>query len=359
MSVKISKYIIGLLFVITLTFGIPVQAIQYESNDNIVVNEAKSNFHAAGNTIVVNQPISKDFVGAAQDITINGNIERNIIAAAQNISINNNVGGATRVAGQKINISGSMNDDVILFGQNIVINNATINGDLVVYANTLTLTNSSVTGDLIGQTSLPDKASLDQQVQGTISLQELNQEEAYKQEKQDTQAEKTSSFIYKELGAFVGLLVLYLLLRKKNRLRIPSINGTSSIKDFIIGAITCAVLPLLGIVSMILLFTIAGPLVMIIVGLMLLSSVFLPIYLGNLLKSTVLKATPISYLILGSFVLLVVLSLLGSLPILNFLVGLFMFLLWIANLGFILKKLYLAINLFLNRTTPVLNTTNK
>ena len=351
MSVFLRSILGGLSLGVLVTLGlaVPGQAFEADSGDTVSTTETKSNFHVSANTITINENIEKDLVAAGNTILVNADIERNALLGGNQITINGDVGGSVRAAGNQLTLNGNFADDVIVAGNQITITDAVIEGDLVVGANTLNLVNSRVTGDLLAGYDNYDGDSVEEQVAGEVKTQDPELDEKIEETKERGQGAAAVGVIvgtiWREIGTIVALLVLTLFLRKRNRLAIPSLHMDQRVFwNFLLGLGFIVIGPVLGGVLVIF----GGPtgigIVLSLIGLTLLSSIFLPVYLANLLKNSLGIGLGIFALTWVVYLLLLVFGVLQFVPFLGQILSVLVFVFFLANFGYVLTTLWRALS---------------
>ena len=331
--------------------GVSGLAFQSDSGQTVTTEEPKSNYHVSANTITVSQPISKDLVAAGQTILVTSPIERNALLAGNQITLSGGVGGSVRVAGNQLTLSGEFNDDVILAGNQVTITDAVIDGDLVVGANEVSLINTQVTGDFLGGYESYTGDELAEQVEGELNIRDSNFREEIEQNRQEARPFAAGAFVFgvlwREIGVIAALLILTLFLKRRNRLTIPSLKLSAAGKHLLLGLVFTLVGPFIGGFLVIAGGPTAFSLVATLVGLSLLSGVFLPVYLANLFKNSLGFGLGIFSLTWLTYFGLLVLNLVGNFPVLGFFLGTLVFLAAMANLGYVLLTLWRALSMYL------------
>ncbi len=349
MTTKIFKAVgvFGILFLSLLS--IPTLAFETETGDAVTISEPRTNLHVSAGEVTVNSDITKDLVVAGGQVTINSSVNRNLLAAGGQVEINGQVGGASRIAGGEVTLEGEFNDDVIIGAGTVTISNATIQGDLVVGAGSLSLENSNVTGDIYAGYDEYTGSDLESQVAGEIK-EAMIDKPSEEEQKENRLAGKIMSVFFRELSAIVALIVLIVFLSRRKRLHIPSLNfnGRFAI-DVLVGVATVVILPIILIIASALFFPITIPVIAILIAMAFLSTLFLPVYIGNLLKNSVFKNSSIRNVVIATYVGLVLFHILKvafpPFQILN--IALLIFI--AGNFGFLLRKKYNAINTYLTK----------
>lgn len=324
-----------------------VSAAQFLQDEELTVAEATENLYATGNSVKIIAPVKKDAIVAGNNVIIQSEVERSVFAAGNRVTIKSPfVGASVRAAGAEIRLTGTFNEDVILAGGTIVIENAEINGDLVVAAGTVTLRDSTVNGRFMGMYEEITGSSLDDQVVGSIMVQQAPTTE----KKEKSVMERIS--IPWEFSVIVTLVIVSMLLNYRNRLSIPSLrfNGTF-VRDIFIGLCFLTFPFLLMLVSFfVFLFPLivplaAGAYLMIPVILMV-----LPIYIANIVRNSFMIEGSIVWMIAISYLILFLINLIPGMAILNLIV----FVLFTASIGFLIRVKMQAVSSYLApRTTRI------
>jgi len=118
--------------ILLTAFGsVPVMAADIRSGDTVDINSG--------------EVINGDLYAVGGDITINGTVNGDVWVAGRTITINGTVKGAITIAGQIITVNGPVARSARLAGQTIVVNNS-IKTDLVAAGSTVYLGNDAIIG---------------------------------------------------------------------------------------------------------------------------------------------------------------------------------------------------------------------
>lgn len=332
------------LIALVAIFTLPVNAAVFlpsngSDTSNIEVNKIEENLYISSQNVKINAPIKKDLVVSGNTVEINAPIERNIIALGGTIKINStSVGATVRAAGGSIEISGNFEEDVVVAAGNVTLKNAKIRGDLIVSSGNLVIKDSKIGGKFIGSYGQIDGNIKDQVTSQNISIIAYD----------SSSNGKNDSFKWfwrlgAEISVILGLILITYFLSKRKRLSILEIMPNNKFGIDILAGIGYFILPILIFLPALLLQI--YPLVttlwlMIILG-MFLSNIFLPIYMANFAKNTFNLQIKLSYLVFAVYAVMVVLSLI---PGASVLAGLIMFIFFLANFGFLTRKLFGVIN---------------
>lgn len=349
MTTKFFK-VVGIIGIILFSItSIGANAFETESGDSVDISEPRTNLHVSAGEVTVSSDITKDLVVAGGQVTIESNISRNLLAAGGQVDIQGQVGGASRIGGGEVILKGTFNDDVIIGAGQVTIKDSTINGDLVVGAGSLDLQNSQILGDVYAGYDEYSGDDLDEQVNGEIKETMFDKPSSEERESRG-RSSGIAGLFFRELSALLGLAILMIFLGRRNRLHIPSLSFNSKFGlDILVGSVVILIIPLLLLIASVLFFPISLPLLAILIGSIFLSSLFLPIYIGNLLKNSSMKDTSIRTLVIGSYIALVLFHVLKVMfppfQILNIILAIIV----LGNFGFLLRKKYNAITTYLKK----------
>lgn len=277
-----------------------------EGGGGVTVSEPAENAYVFGDTIDINAPVRKDLIAAGESININESVFRSVFAAGQTIKFNLGdsgvVQGSVRAAGNEIVLSGNFVEDVLVAGETVRFENARIRGEVYVAANTVEMSNSQVLGNFTISARDFDETAIDEQVQGTLSINDPNTNRGVEAGVAVGVVVTAlaglfalvalMTLIAKEVSLFVGLLIILFVLRKYNKTELGSIrfDGRFGV-DFAIGLVLGLVAPIVVALSLFLILPLFVLPLLISVGTLLgavfvLTQSFLPIYLANLARNT-------------------------------------------------------------------------
>ena len=125
---------IAILIISLFCFTSPLFAFTVKSGENLNIAESvNDDAYYFGNNVTLTGSINGDFITAAGQININGSIANDLIAAGGQIDVNGSINDDIRVAGGVITINGNVGGDAIIAGGQVnITKNAVINGDLIV-----------------------------------------------------------------------------------------------------------------------------------------------------------------------------------------------------------------------------------
>jgi len=138
MPKHILKGLIACMMAILLTAfaTVPAMAADIRSGDTVDVNSGEvvnGDLYAVGGDITINGTINGDVWVAGRTITISGTVNGAITAAGQIVTINGPVARSARLVGQTIVVNNSIKTDLVALGSTVYLgNNTTIGTDLLV-----------------------------------------------------------------------------------------------------------------------------------------------------------------------------------------------------------------------------------
>jgi hypothetical protein len=341
---------------------VPASAMAYtaRSNDNIYISPSDmidGSFYAVGSNINIEGVINGDLICAGDNLSIKGIVEGSVICAAGTINIDGGIKGNARLLGQSININGNIDKNLNALGASIVINSnadigkeallagasadikGRVNGDLHGALEKLFISgkiDKNVKMRLGGKSAAPliisETALIDGNLHYTASAKgEISDKAQIGGETGFTllEARKNKSWVLGSLGLIFSIfaaltvgMVLISLFKEQTR----------AITDKMIGEINrsiftgFAIMFLTPIICMLLLFTIIGlPLSIIILSLWLIALYFGKILAGIMIGRSIIEkfwATNKDSIIWSMILGIIIFWILGSLPILGWLISL-------------------------------------
>jgi hypothetical protein len=335
----------------------------FATGDTVNASKSYENAYLAGTNLTVDGEVKKDLIGAGGTVTTSGAINRNLVITGGTVTVKSSVGGSifaaagtlvidssfvggsVRVTGGTVTLSGNFNEDILVAGGDVIIKNATVAGDVYVGAGNLTVQNSSIKGKIQGQYSDLKSSELKSQVTGAIDLKKVEVEEF---ENKPKNFFDYINFSWELSVIFVSIAICWIL-NKRNRLSMPSIKwGGEFGKDILIG-LSAFILPSIMVIILLILqlFPLAFLLPAIVFLEIIASILVLPIYVGNFIKNTWNIKLGILWVIAIGYVILLVISLLSNIVGALFALSLISTVFVLANIGFILRTLYKAVNLYI------------
>ena len=330
----------------------------------------------AGENVNINAQMKDDVYVAGANVVLSGLVEGDVIAAGANIEIDSEVKGDVRVVGASVTIKGNINGNVtVLAGELTIDDNAQISKNLLfaggnlkingkIYKNLYAaggniILNNDILGsayiavDPDGMLTLYPKTNIGGDLQYTAKQRadikqgaQIQKQEKFNQFQPKAEGKSNVFKVWFGIAWFIGLLgsivvgLVVISVFKDFTLKIQKVLGQNIGLLLLKGFIFLIVTP---IALLILAITIIGlPLAIISFALYLImiyaGKIFVGLYLGNKvikLFRKELKETPMIWaMILG----LVILHLLFVLPVIGFLVKLFVCLFGLGALITILKK---------------------
>lgn len=357
--VSVSLGLATLLFVFP---ALTVYGAEFESGDDVVINQTKENLYVSGSNVVVDAITKKDLVVAGGTVEVNKSVERSLIGAGGVLKVNNaTIGASARVAGGEVILDNVIiEEDLVVAGGTVTIKNSRIKGDLVLSTDELTLTSTVVEGrGFINYTSNKGD-NVEDSIQGEV----FKQTEERGRNNDSSRAGSGSAFVALgygfrgEIAIICATLILIWYLGKRNRLEIPSIkfdkkfwiNLLITLGSLLVGGLSVilfaffAIIPILGTITATPLFLTLATVVLMLI---LLSESFILIYSANLVKSYWLKEVSIRNVVFITIGLFIVVKLVMLIPVIGWVVGFGYFLLSASCVGFVLRSLYNAINCYL------------
>ena len=305
-----------------------------EKNQDVKIEATNENVYAAGQNVIANQNVAKDLILAGGKIEVNAIVGRSIIAAGGEVNINSKrVSGPVRVAGNKVVIKGNFSEEVMVAAEEVVIQDARIQGDLIIATNKLTIENSNIIGNAKISYS-EGKGDFNSQIKGDKQIQKV--------EVSDSRMAYIWDVLATQLSVIVFLLVAYFSLKNRNALELTDIKFNSKffINALIGLGIIVLTLPVLVITLFAQLYNLTIPLAIIIYLSFILTSFYFPIYLANLLKNQFNLSWKFKYIIIASYLLV---SILSVIPVINAISYLIFFILLASNFGYLIRKLFSTI----------------
>ncbi len=331
-----------------LLVAVPASAAEFqfahEKNDSsisIPSSETHKNLYTFGASVSVSGNTLGDLFAWGGMVTVGGNVEQDLAVFGGNLNLNGNVGGDLRTAGGNISINGPIGSDLLVGGGNVSISDkAVVAGDLLACGGNLTLDsevkgkaqifggevtiNGKVDGDLFVRAGKQLVFGPNSEVVGKITYEgaspavvrdgaKIGQIEFTKLPS-TRGADKVFKGIFavatliKLLGLLIAGFVLFWLFPRKVE-TIVSSSHDKPLKSFGVGFLVLVVTP---IIAVILCATVIGFYVGIIVMLsylllLILASVFMLFYVGNLILKWANKPMSIRWdLTIGAIAILIV-----------------------------------------------------
>lgn len=342
---KLLPLTLFLVLVLSSLLFVNVKAADNQSNDTAEFQSTSKNLYLAGGNLDVSQEAVKDLVIAGGTVNITSPVQRNLIAAGGTVDIKGSVGASLRAAGGTVKLESNVNEDVIIAAGEVIIKNTTINGDLIVSAGKLTLENSKIKGDFYGSY---------EEVSGDISSQVAGKQNIQKIEenKRDVSAEFLANLnLYGQFSVIIVALAIYWIQKKRGGIEIESIKFNGQFGwDFLIGSLTLIIPSIVFIISGLLsLIPFVGylslfPFIATFSGWIYLTSilslVFVPIYLANLLRNSFNDKISILNWLFISFGIIFFLRLFVALVPVLFILELPITIVGTSVFGYIIRNLY-------------------
>jgi hypothetical protein len=347
-SIKFTKILSLTLFLGLVASSLLIlnaRAAESQTNDKADFQTSLNNKYLAGGNLEVTQDSPKDLVIAGGTISITSSVQRNLIAAGGTVDIKGPVGASVRATGGTVKLESNVSEDVIIAAGEVIIKNSTINGDLIVTSGKLTIENSKIKGDFYGSYG-EVSGDISSQVAGKQNIQKIEEN------KRDVSAEFLSNLnLYGQFSVIIVALVIYWIQKKRDWVEIDNIKFNGQFGwDFLIGSVTLIVpsiviiisglLSLIPFVGYLSLFPFISTLSGWIYLTSILSLVFVPIYLANLLRNSFNKKISVLNWLFISFGIIFFLRLFVVLVPVLFILELPITIVGTSVFGYILRNLY-------------------
>ncbi len=147
------KKITLLVFAAVFLFAGTASAAQFVGpsgdNGNTVIREGTyHNLYTGGASVVVQTDVTGDLFAGGGSVIVSKNIGADLFAAGGNVSVNGSVGGDLRAAGGTVSVAGDVNEDLLAAGGNILLSGKKIGGDLWVAGGNIVV-DSGVGGNVL------------------------------------------------------------------------------------------------------------------------------------------------------------------------------------------------------------------
>ena len=357
---------------IILTFLLLLLSISYsqESDELITIDTpATEDLYLAGRSIHILSTVEGDVVAAAWRVAIDAAVSGDVIAAAERVTVRSSVGDDIRAAGREVSITGQITDDAILAGETVTLAPETmvggrawlagrhveiagrvgkelraagqaitisgfVDGNVQLMGETIEiLPGAHIVGDLIYRSDKDALISAGAKIDGRV--ERIDMELLFE--------EPDGSSLSIVLGLLLSLMltaVVVFLLLPQLSLGAVNLVRCNPLKCLGLGFIVLVIIPMLVLV---LLITLLG----IPLGLTLLALYFVVLLFGFLIGIYFLsdmgvrwlrKETQISkgWRVLSIIIAVIILMLIQLIPILGFLVALFLFLFGLGALTLII-----------------------
>jgi cytoskeletal protein CcmA (bactofilin family) len=358
----LSALLLSLFSLLVYSFVLPpALAADLHSGESVSITKPLNNPYLAGQSIEVTAPVANDVVAAGGTITVDTHVGGNVLAAGGTIDVRGSVDHSVRAAGGTITIDSSVGQDVVVFGGNIMLSKqASVSGDVIFSGGRLQI-NGPVKGTIhLNGGSVTINAPIGGNVEGNVheltlgpqavingdltyqsdnkaSIQSgatVHGKVSYKQAPQNEHAKRglaalfTLGTLYKLIGEIIiGLLLLWIL--RPFSLRLFAETSEAPLRNIVLGFATLILLPIAGVI-LLLLFWLGLATLIFYVFLLLLTMVFLPLFVGWKImdwwehRDKRVYAIDWKAAVLGPIVLLI----LSVIPIIGWLIAFILFL-WI------------------------------
>lgn len=352
----------GVIFFVCLLFLTAQRtlALTFRSDESIQVPQDErlsGSTFLSGSTIRVDGSIDGDLYCAGKDVEITGTVTGDVLCVAQTIRVGGFVGGSIRAAGQNLDFFGDVLRTISVAGQNITLRsdavvdgdllaagsmvvvdgalsqgalvaaetflvNGTINGEARIYAENFTIASTATLLDQVVYTGVNDPV-VDPAARITIPISREKLPESEKYEAREREGSLLGR-VFGILGSAIVATIFFILLQK----RFPSYltEGVSLIRTTPLSTLGIGSLVLFGtpLLALILLITVLGAGI----GIVLLSLWVLMIVLSGIIPTLSVVREVSKRLPLGDkpdylqfFVSALILSALGAIPLLGWMIG--------------------------------------
>lgn len=360
------KYLSALLLSLFSFFAVSgltplALAADLHSGESVSITKPLSNPYLAGQSVEVSAPVANDVVAAGGNITVDSRVGGNVIAAGGMIDVRGSVDHSVRVAGGNITIDGSVGQDVVIFGGNVRISkSASVSGDVIFSGGRLEI-DGPVKGNLHlnGGTvtiNAPIGGSVDGHIReltlgpqavinGNLTYQSdqkatmqpgatVHGKVSYKQSPQNEKAKHglaalfTVATLYKLISEIIIAFLLLWILRPFS-LRLFAEADEAPLRNIVLGFATLILLPIAGVI-LLLLFWLGLATLVFYVFLLLITMVFLPLFVGWKImdwwesREKRIYAIDWKAAVIGPIILLI----LSVIPVIGWLIDLILFL-WV------------------------------
>ena len=173
MSVYFLKGFVALLLAVLLTalMAVPVMAADMRGGQAITIASdevVNGDLYVAGSDIIINGTVNGDVWAAGRTVTINGTINGAVTVAAQFITLNGPIARSARIFGQVLIISSSIKTDLVAFAATMdITSKAKIGSDLILGCGTAQI-DGQVDGSITGGAG---EATISNSVGGNVKLE--------------------------------------------------------------------------------------------------------------------------------------------------------------------------------------------
>ncbi len=356
-----------LAFLVLAAAGTTIAASQSNTESVLSAGETFSGtYNRAAAVVRIGGTVNGNVFVVGNDISVDGDVNGDVYAAGQNISIKGKVSGTVHAAGANVNISGQVGNMLLAAGSTINVSkdakigrglmsagsvvdirgpiggamytaasdiniDSVISGDTSLTASRITLgKDARIEGNLKYNDSAQATIANDGGVTGSITKYHVSES------KQKAFAELSTKVMFGIVSSFIIGLVM-ILIAPGTAVATAEYIHAHSLKSILVGLAVLITTPILAVLLLVTVFgiTLAVVLGMLYVATLMLSNVFVALWLGRRISSTVKrKVGPnIWALLIG----LVVLQIVTVLPVIG---GLFGFVALVAGLGAITARSY-------------------
>ncbi len=140
------------------------------SGESVVINAdqtVEGDFYGVANTLSAIGNVTEDVLLAGGRVTLGGSVTHDALIVGGTVAVNAAVGDDVRIVGGDVTVTGPISGDLVVLGGTLtILSSATIGGDVVFYGGRLEM-NGQVMGDVIGTV---DRIRLDGMVGGGVDV---------------------------------------------------------------------------------------------------------------------------------------------------------------------------------------------
>lgn len=337
---KLGLFLLAVLVFFTINTNVQAKESFYQADNNLSVGETfDSSVFFAGETVFSKSQVKGISFLAGNSVEVSGNTDYGVLAG-NTVKITGTVNNDLFAAGSTISISSSakVTRDSYLAAASVDINEATFGGDLRITAETVKLNNITISGNIyisatnielgenviiIGTLSYNENATIAGVQNNKIGHTKTYEEVTMQSE---TYMSKVKGMLFGIVSGFIVLVIMFLTFPKlfeKIDGKIKENKAGNYFSKIGIGFVGIFMIPIIAIVSI---CTVIG----IPVGLVLLALYAVSLYFGTLITAYVLgnKVNTLMFkkeynFYAAAFTGLIIIKLLGLIPIISGIVGLF------------------------------------
>ncbi len=141
------RIIYSLIFFFGIFYANILLGNTFQGKQNVnITTEVNDNLYVAGGNIIIEAPVRGDLVGAGGDIIIQDTITEDVLLAGGNLKVMGYIGDDLRIAGGTVVILNEINGDLLIAGGEVTVGkDAIINGEIILAGGKLIM-NGTVRG---------------------------------------------------------------------------------------------------------------------------------------------------------------------------------------------------------------------